>query len=81
LNGSCAAGTRKAGEGMARRADIVGLDIGTTKICAVVGEPTACGVDVVGIGTSPSNGLRRGVVVNIEQTAQSLKKALEEAER
>lgn len=59
---------------------IVGLDIGTTKICAVVGEPTEEGVDIVGIGTSPSTGLRKGVVVNIEQTVQSIKKALEEAE-
>jgi len=59
---------------------IVGLDIGTTKICAVVGEATPDGVDIVGIGTSPSTGLRKGVVVNIEQTVQSIKKALEEAE-
>ncbi|MGE4296402.1 MAG: cell division protein FtsA [Desulfovibrionaceae bacterium] len=59
---------------------IVGLDIGTTKICAVVGEATGSGVDIVGIGSSPSTGLRKGVVVNIEQTVQSIKKALEEAE-
>ncbi|MFW6179756.1 MAG: cell division protein FtsA, partial [Desulfohalobiaceae bacterium] len=51
---------------------VVGLDIGTTKICAVVGENTPEGVDVVGIGMSPSTGLRKGVVVNIEQTVQSL---------
>ncbi len=59
---------------------IVGLDIGTTKICTVVGEATPSGVDVVGIGTCPSSGLRKGVVVNIEQTVQCIKKALEEAE-
>jgi len=60
---------------------IVGLDIGTTKICAVVGELGAGGsVDVVGIGTSASTGLRKGVVVNIDQTVQSVRKALEEAE-
>ncbi|KXB09433.1 cell division protein FtsA [candidate division MSBL1 archaeon SCGC-AAA385M11] len=60
---------------------VVGLDIGTTKICAVVGETTnEGGVDVVGIGMSPSTGLRKGVVVNIEQTVQSIKRALEEAE-
>ena len=59
---------------------IVGLDIGTTKICSVVGETTADGVDVVGIGMSPSTGLRKGVVVNIEQTVRSIKRALEEAE-
>ena len=60
---------------------IVGLDIGTTKICAVVGELNPNGlVEVVGIGTSPSTGLRKGVVVNIDQTVQSIRKALEEAE-
>ena len=59
---------------------IVGLDIGTTKICAIVGVPSARGIDVIGIGTSPSHGLRKGVVVNIENTVQSIKKAVEEAE-
>jgi cell division protein FtsA len=65
---------------MAKSELVVGLDVGTTKICAVVGEYGPDGVDVVGIGTSPSTGLRKGVVVNIEQTVQSIKKALEEAE-
>ncbi len=65
---------------MAKPELIVGLDVGTTKICAVVGEITDTGVDIVGIGTSPSTGLRKGVVVNIEQTVQSIKKALEDAE-
>ncbi|NMC50775.1 MAG: cell division protein FtsA, partial [Desulfovibrio sp.] len=65
---------------MAKSELIVGLDIGTTKICVVVGELSPEGVDVVGIGTAQSNGLRKGVVVNIEQTVQSIKKALEEAE-
>ena len=55
---------------------IVGLDIGTTKICAVVGEPSENGIDIIGIGTSPSNGLRKGVVVNIDQTVQSIRKAV-----
>jgi len=60
---------------------IVGLDVGTTKICAVVGEPSESGgIDIIGIGSSPSLGLRKGVVVSIEQTVQSIKKALEEAE-
>lgn len=46
---------------------IAGLDIDTTKTCVVVGEPPENGgVDIVGIGTSPSTGLRKGVVVNIE---------------
>ena len=65
---------------MAKNDLVVGLDIGTTKICAVVGEQDGDVVDIIGIGTAPSTGLRRGVVVNIEQTVQSIKKALEEAE-
>lgn len=59
---------------------VIGLDIGTTKICVVVGEITDGGVDIVGIGSSPSTGLRKGVVVNIEETVKSVQKALEEAE-
>lgn len=59
---------------------IVGLDIGTTKICAIVGELNDGMVNIIGIGTSPSKGLRKGVVVNIESTVQSIKKAVEEAE-
>src|SRR5204862_7037230 len=47
---------------------IVGLDIGTTKICCIVGEVTPDGIDVIGIGTHPSRGLRKGVVINIEAT-------------
>lgn len=66
---------------MGRREEIVvGLDIGTTKICAIVGEVTDSGVDIIGIGTCESTGLRKGVVVNIETTVASIKKAIEEAE-
>jgi cell division protein FtsA len=66
---------------MPHREDIiVGLDIGTTKICAVVGEVSADGISIIGIGTHPSIGLRKGVVVNIETTVESIKKAVEEAE-
>lgn len=66
---------------MARKEDlIVGLDIGTTKICAIVAERTENGIDVVGIGTHPSRGLRKGVVVDIDSTVQSIKRAVEEAE-
>lgn len=60
---------------------IVGLDIGTTKICAVVGEVRGGRVDIIGIGRHPSIGLRRGVVVNIESTVNSIRSAIEEAER
>jgi cell division protein FtsA len=59
---------------------IVGLDIGTTKICAVVGEIVHGGVEIIGIGTHPSEGLRKGVVINIEKTVNSIKEAVEEAE-
>ncbi|TFG38298.1 MAG: cell division protein FtsA, partial [Syntrophobacterales bacterium] len=59
---------------------IVGLDIGTTKICAIVGEVTGTGIDIIGIGTHPSKGLRKGVVVNIDSTVDSIKRAVEEAE-
>ena len=59
---------------------IVGLDIGTTKICAIVGEVSNHGIDIVGIGTHPSKGLRKGVVINIDSTVQSISKAIEEAE-
>ena len=66
---------------MARKDElIVGLDIGTTKICAVVAERSASSVDVVGIGTHPSKGLRKGVVVDIDATVASIKQAVEEAE-
>ena len=59
---------------------IVGLDIGTTKICAIVGELTDDGLDIIGIGSHPSKGLRKGVVVNIETTVQSIQRAIDEAE-
>ncbi len=68
---------------MAKKADniIVGLDLGTTKVCAIVGEIKDGGqVDVIGIGISPSHGLKKGVVVNIDSTVESIKKAVEEAE-
>src|SRR5512136_1260017 len=59
---------------------IVGLDIGTTKTCAIVAEITDTGIDIIGIGSHPSEGLRKGVVVNIENTVDAIKKAVEEAE-
>lgn len=60
---------------------LVGLDIGTNKIAAVVGEVTADGeIEILGIGSYPSRGLKKGVVVNIESTVQSIQRAVEEAE-
>jgi cell division protein FtsA len=60
---------------------IVGLDIGTSKVVALVGEIGADGsIEVVGLGSHPSRGLKKGVVVNIESTVQSIQRAVEEAE-
>ncbi len=60
---------------------VVGLDIGTTKVCAIVSEMNGGGVvDIIGVGHSPSRGLRKGVVVNIESTVDSIRRAVEDAE-
>ncbi len=59
---------------------IVGLDVGTTKICAVIGEVFENKIEVIGIGTHPSIGLKKGVVVNIESTVHSIRMAVEQAE-
>ena len=62
-------------------ARVVGLDIGTSKVAAVVGQLTPDGcVEVIGIGSHPSRGLRKGVVVNIDSTVHSIQRAVEEAE-
>jgi len=60
---------------------IVGLDIGTSKVVAIVGDVKADGeIEIIGIGSHPSRGLKKGVVVNIESTVQSIQRAVEEAE-
>ncbi|NOX08969.1 MAG: cell division protein FtsA [Gammaproteobacteria bacterium] len=60
---------------------IVGLDIGTSKIVAIVGEITVDGdVEIIGIGSHKSQGLKKGVVINIESTVKSIQRAVEEAE-
>ena len=60
---------------------IVGLDIGTTKICCIVADLQPDGrLDVIGIGTHPSRGLRKGVVIDIDSTVESMRMAVEEAE-
>lgn len=60
---------------------IVGLDIGTSKVVAIVGEINSGGdIDIIGLGSHPSRGLKKGVVVNIESTVQSIQRAVEEAE-
>src|SRR5438874_12144319 len=61
---------------------VVGLDLGTTKTCALIAEIGPQGqVNIIGLGTTPSTGLRKGVVVNIESTVDSIVKAVHEAER
>jgi cell division protein FtsA len=69
---------------MSKKDFVVGLDIGTTKICCIVGELIEAGpnpvIDIIGIGSAPSVGLRKGVVINIDSTVESITKAIEEAE-
>lgn len=60
---------------------VVGLDIGTTKICTIVGEKTAEGIEIVGIGTSPSKGLKKGMIIDIEATIDSIRHAKKGAEK
>ncbi|MCL2325191.1 MAG: cell division protein FtsA, partial [Proteobacteria bacterium] len=59
---------------------LVGLDIGTSKICAVIGEVTPQGPNVIGVGCAPSKGIQKGAVTNIEAAAQSIQHAIEDAE-
>ena len=59
---------------------IVGLDIGTTKTTAVVGEVTETGINIIGVGTSLAKEIRKGTVVNIDSMVESIKTAVEEAE-
>ena len=67
---------------MAKKTNLIaGLDIGTTKTTVLVCEVTDNGMDIIGIGTTPSEGLRKGVVINIENTVDSIKGAVDEAER
>ncbi len=58
---------------------IVGLDIGTSKVCSAVGEMSEHGIEIIGIGSHGSSGMRKGVVINIDNTVASIKKAVEEA--
>ena len=61
---------------------IVGLDIGTSKVVAIVGEVNSSGeLEIIGIGAHRSSGLKKGVVVNIESTVQSIQRAIEEAKQ
>jgi cell division protein FtsA len=59
---------------------IVGLDIGTSKVCAVAAELNDRGVNVLGVGEAPSNGIRKGIVINMDATIDSIRKAVADAE-
>ncbi|HJK93040.1 MAG TPA: cell division protein FtsA, partial [Polyangiaceae bacterium LLY-WYZ-15_(1-7)] len=65
---------------MAENDIIAGLDLGTTKVCAIVAEQTEEGLDIIGIGSVPAKGLKKGVVVNIESTVQAIRAAVDQAE-
>jgi cell division protein FtsA len=69
---------------MTKKADnrlIVGLDIGTSKVLAIVGEVSPTGeIEIIGVGHHPARGMKKGVVANIESTVQSIQRAVEEAE-
>lgn len=66
---------------MARQDRIVGVDLGTTKIAAIIAEVDDEDLKIVGVGSTPSNGLKRGVIVNLEKAIESIMKAVDEASR
>ncbi|MEO0094533.1 MAG: cell division protein FtsA [candidate division WOR-3 bacterium] len=66
---------------MARKDRIVGIDLGTTKVAAIIAEVEDNELKIVGVGSTPSYGLKRGVIVNLEKAITSIKKAVEEASK
>ena len=66
---------------MARGEIIAGLDIGTTKTCAVIAASGPDGLEIIGIGEAPSTGMRKGVVTDLEETVRAIEAATEKAER
>lgn len=66
---------------MAKSEILVGLDIGTTKVCAVVGRTQDSRVEIMGVGLAPCHGLRKGVVVDLEQTVAAIREAVSKAQR
>ncbi len=66
---------------MARGETIAGLDIGTTKTCAVVASSGPDGLEIIGVGEAPSTGMRKGVVTDLEETVRAIEAATEKAER
>src|ERR1700730_7889012 len=66
---------------MARGETIAGLDIGTTKTCAVIASSGPDGLEILGVGEAPSTGLRKGVITDLEETVRAIEAATEKAER
>lgn len=60
---------------------LVSLDIGTSKVKVIIGEVTNDGLNVIGVGTAESNGMKKGAIVDIDQTVHSIQNAVEQAER
>ncbi len=65
---------------MSRGPIIAGLDVGTTKVCAIVGQVVDGRLNILAIGAAPSHGLRKGIVVNIESTVESISQAIEDVQ-
>ncbi|MEN6508347.1 MAG: cell division protein FtsA [Smithella sp.] len=66
---------------MGRKSNVlVGIDIGTTKTTAIVGEMTETGIDIIGMGITPAKELKKGGLVNIDKTVEAVRKAVEDAE-
>ncbi|MEO0124122.1 MAG: cell division protein FtsA [candidate division WOR-3 bacterium] len=66
---------------MAKKDRIVGVDLGTTKVAAIIAEVEDNELKIVGVGSTPSYGMKRGVIVNLEKAITSIKKAIEEASK
>src|ERR1700745_2944990 len=66
---------------MARGETIAGLDIGTTKTCAVIATSGPEGLEIIGVGEAPSTGMRKGVVTDLEETVRAIESGTEKAER
>ncbi|MBN1902072.1 cell division protein FtsA [Candidatus Sumerlaeota bacterium] len=60
---------------------VIGLDVGTTKVCAIIGEEAQGGRNILGLGTTPSLGIKKGIVIDVDQTVASIAKAVEKASR
>ncbi len=60
---------------------VISLDVGTTKVCTIIGSYGASGVEIIGVGSHPSYGLKKGSVVNIDKTVRSIRCSIEDAKQ